>query len=217
MINSFILPESATQTLEALKLRSELAFEVIFTPLGERLNILGKLGAINQQILKNRQWAECIQALAHSEDAEITALNAEWLKGKLAERITTLKNHASDSVPRGFVLKPHDYVRIEAMQLNSSYSQCEFSSLTIDLPDEIHTLSEFCLLNYESESGFNQVSDSEGVEFVFCTVSASDFIVFVKNSPVMWGNKKMQQFIVSAEKIGDQLACFDINFPMNGH
>lgn len=217
MINSFILPEPATKTLEALKLRSQLAFEVIFMPVAERFNILEKLGTVNQQIMKHRQWAECIQALAHSENAEITALNAEWLKGKLVEQITTLKKHASESVPRGFLLKPHDYVRVEAMQLNSSYSQCEYSSLTIETPDAIHALSEFCLLNYESECGFNQVSDSEGVEFVFCTISASDFIAFVRNSPVMWGCKKMHHFIVSAEKIGDQLACFDINFPLNGH
>ncbi|QTP13374.1 hypothetical protein [Serratia symbiotica] len=208
----FKLPISAENALDALKSHNDLTVKLILSP-EERMSSEQSIHLANSRIESNRQWVSSISSIAAKEDLNITAIDKNWLANKLIQTARSASRYTSENIPSGHILKPHDRVRIEAMEKVSDTAQREHSSLVITHPDAINGLAQFCLLNHDHRFGFQPLLDAENAAYLSCSLAPQDFFGFAINSAQLLSEAGMTEFLYNAQKVGNQLACFDINFP----
>ncbi|MEA9392173.1 hypothetical protein SJI19_16740 [Acerihabitans sp. TG2] len=206
------IPAQAINALKALKEYSDLTVKIILSPV-LRPSLIGDIDIAKTRIYNNRQWVKSIIALAQSEDSNIHAIDNHWLANKLTQSARAAKRHSPTQIPTSQILRPHNSVRIEAMIKVSDTVQVEHSSISIIHPDAINALAGFCLLNFEPIQGFQPLLDADGAQVISCSLSAADFVKFVASSAQMISESGVTEFLYNAQKLGDQLASFDINFP----
>jgi hypothetical protein len=209
---NFKLPVSAEIALDALKNHNDLTVQLILSP-ETRSTSEQNLLLANSGIDNNRQWVRSISSIAAREDLNINAIDRTWLMNKLIQTARSASKYSFDKIPSMHILKPHDRVRIEAMEKVSETAQREYSSLMITHPNAINALAQFCLLNHDQQFGFQPLMDAENEAYLSCSLVPQDFLGFAINSAQMLSEAGMTEFLYNAQKIGDQLACFDINFP----